>query len=247
MFDNPLAVFAGSLAAMIVATSAGTWAGVRRRRLPVAEREDYAIVLGATLTLLGLIIGFAFSMAVGRFEQRRDHEEREANAIGTVRLLAELLPAPGAAAFEPILRSYARQRVAFYVARDEAEARSADAGSAQLQDELWKLVSAAARSQPSQPMAVMIEGTTGMFDAQGSAQAAWWDRIPSAAWLMMLLIAVLSTALLGYVARGGRQERLLRLVLPLVLAITFGLIADIESPRSGWIHVEPINLRALAL
>ena len=37
----------------------------------------------ATLTLLGLIIGFSFSMAIGRYDLRRTYEEAEANAIGT--------------------------------------------------------------------------------------------------------------------------------------------------------------------
>jgi hypothetical protein len=36
------------------------------------------------------------------------------------------------------------------------------------------------------------------------------------------------------------------LVLPLVVSISFFLIADIDSPRGGVIRVEPKNLVALA-
>ena len=34
------------------------------------------------MTLLGLLIGFTFSMAMSRYEQRKNYEEAEANAIG---------------------------------------------------------------------------------------------------------------------------------------------------------------------
>src|SRR5262249_47703528 len=65
------------------------WAAARMgdrigsHRLSPKELEEYKLVLGATLTLLGLIVGFAFSMAVGRYDQRKNYEEEEANAIGT--------------------------------------------------------------------------------------------------------------------------------------------------------------------
>ena len=57
------------------------------------ERDDFGVILAATLTLLGLIIGFSFSMAISRYDQRKNLEEEEANAIGTEYLRAELLPA----------------------------------------------------------------------------------------------------------------------------------------------------------
>ena len=51
----------------------------------------------ATLTLLGLIIGFSFSMAITRYDLRKNYEEAEANAIGTEYVRAGLLPAADAA------------------------------------------------------------------------------------------------------------------------------------------------------
>ena len=51
--------------------------------LPSDVREDFSTILVTTLTLNGLIIGFSFSMAINRYEQRKNYEESEANAIGT--------------------------------------------------------------------------------------------------------------------------------------------------------------------
>ena len=57
------------------------------------ERGDLAVVQGAAVTLLSLLIGFSFSMAISRYEQRKNFEESEANAIGTEYVRADLLAA----------------------------------------------------------------------------------------------------------------------------------------------------------
>ena len=55
-------------------------------------RRGFRVVLAATLTLLGLIIGFSFSMAIAATISARTYEEAEANAIGTELVRADLLP-----------------------------------------------------------------------------------------------------------------------------------------------------------
>ena len=56
------------------------------------ERQDFATVLTPALTLLTLVLAFSFSMAVTRYDQRKNYEEAEANAIGTEYVRADLLP-----------------------------------------------------------------------------------------------------------------------------------------------------------
>jgi hypothetical protein len=69
-----------------------------QRRRPIDDAlENFRVVQGAVLTLLALIIGFTFSMAIGRYDQRKNLEEAEANAIGTEYVRADLLPAADAA------------------------------------------------------------------------------------------------------------------------------------------------------
>ncbi len=69
-------------------------------------RDDLSVVLAATLTLLGLIIGFTFSMATTRYDMRKNYEEAEANAIGTEYLRTELLPEAEATRTKTLLRAY---------------------------------------------------------------------------------------------------------------------------------------------
>ena len=85
-----------------------------------------------------------------------------------------------------------------------------------------------------------------VLNSQGYTQAAWWNRIPFSAWLLVVLIAVCATVLVGIGTRRGNQFPHLVMVLPLVISLALFLIADIDSPRRGIIRVVPQNLESLA-
>ena len=83
VIDNPFAVFAIAAVVQWGAAFFGDFLRRSVRPLKKDEQEDFDTVLTASLTLLALIIGFSFSMAVSRYDQRKNYEEAEANAIGT--------------------------------------------------------------------------------------------------------------------------------------------------------------------
>src|SRR5271154_3940666 len=103
----PLLVFAFSFLAMWMAS----WIGIvlhnkYAERKQEDESQDLKVIVGSTLTLLGLIIGFSFSMAIARYDQRKACEEAEANAIGTEFLRAGLLPATDGRKVRALLEKY---------------------------------------------------------------------------------------------------------------------------------------------
>jgi hypothetical protein len=77
IIDNPFAVFAIALVAQWGAAFLGDLLRRRIRPLKKDERDDFDTVLAASLTLLALIIGFSFSMAVSRYDQRKNYEAAE--------------------------------------------------------------------------------------------------------------------------------------------------------------------------
>jgi hypothetical protein len=208
-------------------------------------RSDLDTIVAATLTLLGLIIGFTFSMAIGRYDMRKTYEEAEANAIGTEYLRATLLPASDAMRVRALLRDYLDQRVLFYRSRDEDELREINNRTSQLQNELWSAVQAPSMAQPTPPLALAVSGMNDVLNAQGYTQAAWWNGVPFGAWVLMITIAVFSNLLVGYARHHAVPGFVQFLALPLVLAIAFAFIADIDSPRTGIIRVSPQNLTSL--
>ena len=82
------------------------------------------------------------------------------------------------------------------------------------------------------------------INSQGYTQAAYWNRIPTAAWYLLAAIALCCNVLFGYRMQTTGK---LALVLPLVVSISLLLIADIDAPRHGLIHVSPQNLERLAM
>jgi hypothetical protein len=86
---------------------------LKRRNLQEGERDGFNLIAAATLTLLGLIIGFASSMAISGYDQRQSYEEAEANAIATECNRSDLLPAEDTARVRALLRKYLDQRVLF--------------------------------------------------------------------------------------------------------------------------------------
>src|SRR6266567_3138631 len=229
----PLLVFAMSFLLLSLAAAVGDIVRSKIHPLVEEERDDFGIILSATLTLLGLLIGFSFSMAISRYDQRKNFEEAEANAIGTEFVRADLLPATDAAKVRALLGAYLDQRVLFYTTRNAQELAGINAKTAQLQTELWSLVKVPAVAQPTPIIALAVAGMNDVLNSQGYTQAAWWNRIPLAAWGLMAGIAICCNLLIGYGAHNAKVEARLLLVLPLVVALSFFLIADIDSPRGG--------------
>jgi hypothetical protein len=196
--------------------------------------------------LLGLIIGFTFSVAISRYDQRKNYEEAEANAIGTEYVRAGLLPAADTAKVRALLKSYLAQRILFYQARKSGQLQQVNVATNQLESALWSAVQAPAEGQPTAMSALAVSGMNDVLNSQGYTQAAWWYRIPIEAWGLMGAIAICCNLLIGYGAHRAKAKGFLFLVLPLLVAISFYLIADIDSPRGGIIRVQPENLVSLA-
>jgi len=244
--DYPVLFFVLSFFVRSLSALTGASFLMRQRKLEKNVREDLGFILAATLTLLGLLIGFTFSMAINRYDQRKNCEAAETNAIGTEYVRTNLLPASDAVKVRALLRNYLDQRLLFYITSDEQQIRQINARTAQLQTELMSAVLAPAAAQPTPTVALAVSGMNDVLNSQGYTQAAWWNRIPIAAWALMAAIAICCNVLVGYCAQNVKAEGIMLLILPLIVSIAFFLIADIASPRGGVIRVHPQNLVSLA-
>lgn len=243
IFNFPIVFFVLSFIALGLSVQIGAFIARKVRPVKEDEREDLGLVISASLTMLALIIGFSFSMAVGRYDQRKNYEEEEANAIGTEYVRADLLPAEDAAAVRQLLVQYLDQRMLFYTTRDLRQLEQINSETATLQNKMWATVQDVARRQPTPVVALAVAGMNDVLNRQGYTQAAWWNRIPTGAWNLMVALATCCCLLIGYGAHKGDK---LFTVLPFLLSIAFFLIADIDSPRRGMIRVVPQNLISLA-
>lgn len=240
--DYPLYAFA--IALLVFWASAKL--GARFAHRIEGVRDDFDTVMTATLTLLGLIVGFTFSMAVGRYDQRKNLEEEEANAIGTEYVRAQLLPTSDGETVRGLLRQYLDQRISFYQTRDGDTLEQIDGAIMRQHEKLWASVRGASLANPTPVMALVVSGMNDVLNSQGYTQAAWLNRIPGSAWTLLGLIAVCGNVMVGLSLRSARSKEFLIMMLPFIVSVSLLLIADIDSPRGGLIHVEPENLINLA-
>jgi hypothetical protein len=242
-FFRPPVVFLVTVAALLAAGWLGSW--LRRKvSLDEKQRDDFSLVLASTLTLLGLLIGFTFSMASSRYDQRKNLEEAEANAIGTEYVRADLLPATDRDKVRGLLKQYLDLRIRFHAAGPNGLAKI-NADSARLQNDLWSAVTGPALQKPDPVVALAVAGMNDVLNAQGYTQAAWWNHVPLSAAVLMAGIAFMCNVLIGYGAKAAPLHSRLLLILPLFVALAFALIVDIDTPRLGLVNVVPQNLLAL--
>ena len=186
-------------------------------------------------------------MAINRHDQREIFEEGEANAIGTEFLRADLLPPNAAAATKGLLLQYVDQRILFYSKQTPEKIEEICNKTDQLQTALWNEILPVARTQATPVMALVASGMNDVLNSQGYVQAAWWNRIPLTAWALMSAIAICANLLVGFGARNFERNIALFMIFPFVIAVSFFLIADIDSPRGGVIRIEARNLVALKI
>src|SRR5271168_986185 len=101
----PLVVFVVSVVALWLSALIGDFFRRRIRPIREGEREYLSVLTTAALTLLALIIGFSFSMGVSRYDQRKNYEEAEANAIGAEYVRSDFLPAADGTRVRVLLRN----------------------------------------------------------------------------------------------------------------------------------------------
>src|SRR5215469_17984753 len=175
--DYPLLLCAITVVGLWVSAWLGVFLHKRRRDEDKSEQDDYGVVLSATLTLLGLLIGFSFSMAISRYEQRKDYEEEEANAIGTEYLRADLLPDGVRQKVQGQLVRYLDLRIRRYQANASDDVTEVVAKTGQLQLEMWNDVRVSALASPHPVMATVVTGMNDVVNRQGYTQASRWNRI----------------------------------------------------------------------
>ena len=230
------------LAVLILASRTGTRL---RAKTGNASNEDGGYILSAALGLLALLIGFTFSLALSRYETRRDLVLQEANAIGTTYQRAELAPDPYRSQLQTLVRRYVDARLALADAGEDPTAiAQAEAQTNQLQQQLWETtVTAIPHIDPPVAVPLLIATVNETSDLAASRKAALADRLPGSVILALLVYATISAGILGYVTRGtrrGTQVSATLLFILLTLAIT--LILDLDRPRTGSIVVSQAPL-----
>ena len=247
-FDIPLgAIFVLGAATIIGASELG-----RRIGASVSHRggDNVAPLESAVLTLLALMIGFTFAMALSRFEARREGLLREANAISTTALRARLLPETERAATIKLLREYVQLRldISNRVLSD-TEMRATIQRSNTLQEALWRQAKTiAAKDHAMVPTGLFVQSLNNMIDLQSERLDAYFNRLPLVIVIGLFGIAGVAGGFSGYSGGvGGQRSRPPVYVVALLVAAVIVLILDLDRPQEGFIRVNQQPMRDVSV
>lgn len=224
----------------------GFWCGRRgTARVNADAHPHVATIEGALLGLLALLLGFAFSMAMSRYDTRKLLVMEEANDIQTTYLRAQLLPDRYRADVAQLLKEYLDSRIAYYQAGiNPEETKKALAWTESLQVRLWAKAVAAAREDPNQvTTGYFITSLNGLIDDHTKRVTAMNNHVPEVILVLLILVACMTIAVTGY-SSGLKNVRLggVRLILILLVTATLLIIVDLDRPRRGLITVSESNL-----
>jgi len=234
---------------LVVSGEIGFRRGFRRRDSQDSFRSLMSGTGAAMLGLLGLLLGFTLSMAISRWDARRDVIVSEANAIGTLWLRAGLLEEPRRAELRDALRSYTDARVALGGSRgDRAALRAARSQSESLHGSIWSAVEDA--NQPGQSPAILsslITSANEVIDTHELRFTSIENYLPAPLLLLLLGVAAVATGFLawafGAADQGGRKAIAM---LALLIGAILLLIMDVNRPQRGRIEVGVESLERVA-
>jgi hypothetical protein len=201
------------------------------------------------LALIGLILAFGLSLAIGRYDSRRAAVVDEANAIGTTYLRAQTLAEPTRSRSLQLLKRYTDASLKLSTeVPTTAGFRRTVAEEGALQRQLWRLAGDALNEAPRESAPrLYVETLNEMIDMQTVRVAALNNRIPGAVLALEVFGAAIAFGLLAlYTALHGRGATTVVLAGALVTVLLLVLF-DLDRPTRGVIRISDaplVQLRA---
>lgn len=241
MFFHDSSIVVVALLILIVGgTAAATsLAGARLRDRAESHHTSVGVVQGTLLGLIGLLLAFGLTMAVGRYESRRALLVQEANDIGTTYLRAQLLPEPMRTNALDLLREYGDAAIdlADEVPDDEVfQERAATMES--LQNDLWNEAAMAVAVDPTGTAPrLFVETLNAMIDTHTDRVASLRNRVPSTVVMLQVAGSAIALGVLGlYLSLLGRGVAT-ALIAASVVILTLFISFDLDRPHRGMITV----------
>lgn len=207
---------------------------------PQGEISELSTIQGAMLGLLALLLGFTFSMAITRFEARKQLLLDEVNAIGTTFLRAQVLPEPARQEVSNLLRNYVNVRLeSSHYLVDQGKINHLAEDTGRLQRQLWSQATALGeKDSRSVPAGLFISSLNEMIDLYAKRLTALGNHVPEIIIILLYFIAVAAFGLMGYSSgAGGRRNFFTTLIASISIAAVILVIIDLDRPYRGLIRV----------
>lgn len=218
--------------------SAMSWVGsIWRQRQQFSGETIYAA--SAAVSLLALLIGFTFSLALNRYDGRRDLVVEEAAAVFAIWQRLPLLAEPQRAEMAGLARHYAEQRLEYFTfGIDHDAALRADRASDITAERMWTIVRGLGEPQtPATISRMFMDNLTRIDDAAWRREAMGREHIPYFVVDLLVIFALMTAVSMGFVSPRERSIHPSHLIFFGLASASIVLLLDLDRPRSGLVMV----------
>jgi hypothetical protein len=212
----------------------GKW---RHAHLPDEREQPVGAMVASILGLAALVIGFTFSFAASRFDDRRLTVLEEANAIGTCYLRARILPEPERNEVARLLMEYVNLRIQAVM---DQQTNHAISRSEAIHELLWQqAASAANKNQASIMTGIFIQSLNNVIDVHAKRiLVGLHSRIPIVIWAGLFGLSMLGMAAVGYQAALTTTRRSPAMIaLVITFTVVLIMIVDLDRSQEGLLRV----------
>lgn len=232
-----LILFGGMALAAFLGWSMRQLRRKRRDENEAGEEEGHeSYLISAILGLLALLTGFTFSLALDRFDTRRESVLVEANAIGTTYLRAQLLEEPHRTRMSNLLKEYVDVRLVLADAQAGEQAALLRRND-QLITDLWTATVAAFPTMRGYDFSSsFLETMNLVIDEDAVRKTARRAHVPPAVFFLLFVYQFMSAGAIGYVLPAGMRGKVSAAVVFVLFGFALMLILDLDRPTGGRIR-----------
>jgi hypothetical protein len=227
---------------MVVCWCAGRW-GSAHLSLD-GEQKDPSRFYEASVTIIGLLLAFSFSMAAAKYDNRRAMVIQDSNGIGDFYTVVSLLQDPVKSELQKLLRTYTEHRLSIVKQRHSgAEFEKALDEIPPMFAEMQRLIGVAIEAPT--PVAFPLVNTFNAVTSNHAARlAAARDRLPDSIKFLLILSLCIGMFLAGLQQGTFSVYQLITMLgFVLLTSLVIWVILDLNEPVNGVITVsqEPLE------
>ena len=230
---------------MLVFLEVGRRLGLyRSQKDGAAARTGVGVVDGTVYGLLGLLLGFAFSGAAGRFDVRRGLIAEEVSAISTAWLRIDLVPAEAQPAIRAGFRSYVDALVATFSSRIPPDPFAPSSEIMRTEKDIWtRSVAACMTPEGEKARMLLLPSVNEMFDAVDRERLARRMHPPPVIFVMLASMSIAAALFGGYALSSAPKRNWMYIVgVAGTVSLATYVILELEYPRLGLVQIDAVDL-----
>jgi hypothetical protein len=207
------------------------------RKNPGTQPGHLGAIEGSLLGLLTLMLAFSYGIAATRYEVSRQLIIDESKIITQAVHRTELYPDSIRDELLGYLKDYVDTRINYYVAgANEEKVLASLKDSRTSLDKIRHLLMTIAKDENSHTWTLlMIPSLDNIEDIVLSKEASRLSKLPSIILWTLLIMAVASSFLVGFV-NEGRKNSIMIAIFALMTTAAFYLVIELDHPRLGFIN-----------